>query len=67
VSISAQPNVFRAVLWMMGALASFTTMALAGRELTQDMSVFQALAFRSLICVAILERSAFTLRHILRA
>jgi hypothetical protein len=39
----------------------------AGRELTQDMSVFQALAFRSLICVAILERSAFTLRHVLRA
>ena len=49
-----RPQLYKAVLWMMGALASFTTMALAGRELTQEMSVFQALAFRSLICVAIL-------------
>lgn len=43
-----------AVAWMMGALASFTTMALAGRELTAEMSVFQALFLRSLICVAVL-------------
>lgn len=43
-----------AVAWMMGALASFTTMALAGRELTAEMSVFQAMALRSIICVAVL-------------
>jgi len=54
VAVPLQTNVLKAVLWMMGALASFTTMALAGRELTQEMSVFQALTFRSLICVAIL-------------
>ncbi len=53
-----QPQLYKAVLWMMGALASFTTMALAGRELTQEMSVFQALAFRSIICVAILSAIA---------
>lgn len=52
--IPLQTNVLKAVLWMMGALASFTTMALAGRELTQEMSVFQALSFRSMICVAVL-------------
>lgn len=39
---------------MMGALASFTTMALAGRELTAEMSVFQVMALRSIICVAVL-------------
>ena len=53
-TVPLQTNVLKAVLWMMGALASFTTMALAGRELTQEMSVFQALAFRSMICVAVL-------------
>lgn len=44
----------RAVFWMMGALASFTSMALAARELTMEMSVFQALFFRSVICMAVL-------------
>lgn len=39
---------------MTGALASFTTMALAGRELTAEMSVFQAMALRSIICAAVL-------------
>lgn len=43
-----------AVAWMMGALASFTGMALAGRELTAEMSVFQAMALRSIICVTVL-------------
>ncbi|GHD58405.1 membrane protein [Thalassobaculum fulvum] len=43
-----------AVAWMMGALASFTGMALAGRELTAEMSVFQAMALRSVICVTVL-------------
>ncbi len=53
-TLPLQTNTLKAVAWMMGALASFTTMALAGRELTQEMSVFQALSFRSLICVAVL-------------
>jgi drug/metabolite transporter (DMT)-like permease len=39
---------------MLGALASFTTMAIAARELTLGMSVVQALFFRSLICVIVL-------------
>ncbi|WPZ32613.1 DMT family transporter [Thalassobaculum sp. OXR-137] len=53
-SLPLQKNVLKAVLWMMGALVSFTTMALAARELTHEMSVFQALSFRSIICVAVL-------------
>lgn len=48
------PRPLLAVAWMMGALASFTTMALAGRELTAEMSVFQAMALRSIICVVVL-------------
>jgi drug/metabolite transporter (DMT)-like permease len=44
---------------MMGALASFTTMALAGRELTAEMSVFQAMALRSIICVTVLTAIAW--------
>lgn len=47
-------NTLKACLWMLGALASFTTMAIAARELTLGMSVVQALFFRSLICVFVL-------------
>ncbi|MBO6560061.1 MAG: DMT family transporter [Nisaea sp.] len=43
-----------AVLWMMGALASFTSMAVAARELTQELSVFQISFMRSAICLSLL-------------
>lgn len=45
-----------AVLWMTGTLASFCLMAVAARELTGELSIFQALFFRSvigLICLAL--------------
>jgi len=54
VSTARPTDLPRAVFWMMGALASFTAMALAARELTVEMSAFQALFFRSVICVAVL-------------
>ncbi|PDW04002.1 EamA family transporter [Candidatus Viridilinea mediisalina] len=44
----------RAAGWMVGALVSFTTMALAGRELAAELSTFQILFFRSLIGVLLL-------------
>lgn len=47
-------DILRATVWMMGALAAFTIMAIAARELTLEMSVVQALFFRSVICVIIL-------------
>jgi len=47
-------NPLMACAWMIGALASFTTMAIAARELTYEMSVVQALFFRSVICMAVL-------------
>ena len=39
--------VLRAGLWMMGALASFTTMAICGRELSADLSTSQIMFWRS--------------------
>ena len=43
-----------AIAWMMGALLSFTVMAVAVRELTSGMHAFQMLFIRSIIGVAIL-------------
>lgn len=45
-----------AILWMTGTLASFCLMAIAARELSAELSVFQALFFRSaigLICLGL--------------
>ncbi|WP_299198730.1 DMT family transporter [uncultured Amphritea sp.] len=38
-----------AALWMVGALLSFMTMAIAGRELSDELNTFQILFFRSVI------------------
>lgn len=46
-----------AVLWMTGTLASFCLMAIAARELSTELSIFQALFFRSaigLICLGLI-------------
>jgi drug/metabolite transporter (DMT)-like permease len=50
----SQQAVPRAGLWMMGALASFTMMALAGRELSAELSLFEILFLRSIFCFLIL-------------
>ena len=42
------------------ALLSFTGMALAGRELSTEVSLFQVLLFRSVICLAILAALVWT-------
>lgn len=39
----------KAILWMVGALFSFSSMAIGGRELSQDLSTFQILFFRSVV------------------
>ncbi|RRR70809.1 MAG: DMT family transporter [Candidatus Viridilinea halotolerans] len=51
---AAPSPVVRAAGWMVGALVSFLTMALAGRELAAELSTFQILFFRSLIGVVVL-------------
>ncbi|MDX1432414.1 MAG: DMT family transporter, partial [Gammaproteobacteria bacterium] len=43
-----------AVLWMSGALLSFLTMALSGRELSAEISLFQIVFLRNLVCMIIL-------------
>lgn len=47
-------SIFRAALWMSGALASFMAMAIGGRQLAADLSTFQILFFRSLIGLAVI-------------
>jgi drug/metabolite transporter (DMT)-like permease len=39
----------RAALWMTGAIASFTLMAVAGREVATDLDTFELMMYRSLI------------------
>ncbi|MEM9422838.1 MAG: DMT family transporter, partial [Pseudomonadota bacterium] len=50
--------VFKAALWMVGTIASFTSMAVAGRELSSELDTFEIMMYRSLfglfivVCVA---------------
>ena len=46
--------VLRAGLWMMGALASFTTMAICGRELSADLSTSQIMFWRSAVAFVLI-------------
>lgn len=49
---SAAP--LRAAVWMLGALLSFSAMAVAGREISAELDTFQLMFFRSLIGLAII-------------
>jgi len=44
----------RAVLWMLGAIASFSLMAIAARELNGEIDKFELLAIRSMVGVVLL-------------
>jgi drug/metabolite transporter (DMT)-like permease len=60
-------DIFRAALWMLGAIGSFTTMALAGRELGADFDTFEIMMYRSafgLVIVLVVAYFAGTLRQI---
>ncbi len=50
--MSASPLL--AAAWMSGALVSFASMAIAGRELSAEISLFQVLFLRSSVCLLIL-------------
>ncbi len=43
----------RAAFWMSGALVSFMAMAIAGRQLSTELTTFQILFFRSLVGLAV--------------
>jgi len=63
MSAHALPPVIRAALWMSGALLSFSAMAIAGRQLSAELTTFQILFFRSLgglaVLAAVLQRSGW--------
>ena len=43
----------RAALWMIGAIVSFSAMAVAGRELSSDLDTFEMMTFRSALGLVI--------------
>ncbi|SMO44853.1 DMT family transporter [Ruegeria faecimaris] len=46
---SSKPQIGKAALWMIGAIASFTSMAVAGRELSVTHDTFEIMFYRSLV------------------
>ena len=52
MSRAALSPTIRAALWMSGALVSFMAMAIAGRELSTELTTFQILFFRSAVGLA---------------
>ena len=48
-----------AALWMIGAIFSFTSMAVAGRAISFDLDTFEIMTFRSAIGVLIVSTIAF--------
>jgi len=46
-------NTLKAALWMMGAVVSFSAMAVAGREMSFQLDTFEIMMYRSLIGVVI--------------
>jgi len=47
--MSGNSNIGRAALWMTGAIASFSSMAVAGRELGDQLDTFEIMMYRSLV------------------
>lgn len=53
-TVTAQPSTTRAAGWMAGWLVMMTAIAVAGREATRELSVFQVMLLRSLIGLVVL-------------
>ena len=51
---ASRTALFRAAVWMLGTVVSFTLMAVAGRELAHTMTTFEILFFRSLFGILVL-------------
>ena len=47
-------NNLKAALWMLGAIASFSAMAVAGREVSQWLDTFEIMTYRSLVGMVVL-------------
>ena len=48
-STAVKPNLIGAALWMIGAVVSFSTMAVAGRAVFEELDVYQLMFYRSAI------------------
>ncbi|AGI68129.1 putative integral membrane protein [Octadecabacter antarcticus 307] len=62
-------DIFRAALWMTGAIVSFTSMAITGRVVSVELDTFEIMMFRSLtgiVVVLIVGSVAGTLRQVNR-
>ena len=46
--------VLRAALWMLGAVVSLIAIAIAGKELTPELSLFEIIFFRNALCLVFL-------------
>lgn len=53
-----RPQVLRAALWMIGAIVSFSAMAVAGRSVEHQVNVFELMIYRSLVGVIIVGAAA---------
>jgi drug/metabolite transporter (DMT)-like permease len=51
-------DTLKACFWMTGSIASFTTMAVAGRAVSLDLDTFEIMLYRSLIGIAIVVTAA---------
>ena len=65
-TIERKQNVTRAVLWMIGALISFSLMAIAGREATKALPTIEVMLWRSvfgaLVLYIVVRANGMTLR-----
>lgn len=62
-------QILRAALWMSGAIASFTAMAVAGRAVSLEMDTFEIMMYRSMVgavIVIVLATATGSLRQITR-
>ena len=48
------PNNLKAALWMLGAIASFSAMAVAGRAVSHSLDTFEIMTYRSLVGILVL-------------
>ena len=46
-------SLFQSIVWMFGAMVSFTLMAISGRELYSALDTFEIMTYRSLVGVLI--------------
>jgi drug/metabolite transporter (DMT)-like permease len=47
-------NNLKAALWMLGAIASFSAMAVAGRAVSHALDTFEIMTYRSLVGIVVL-------------